>query len=230
MKELQERRFEVKSIDHDGQTGELTIKGYASVFGTPDHAQDTYNPNSGRWVIASDIMEKGAFSKTLAERKEKVKVCLNHNIYNLVGKLVDAKEDDYGLFCEIKVSDAESELKTKIRERIYTDFSFGFQIVKADFEEKEDGTYYRHVREVKLYEISIVTFPRHEGAVITDVKSKQEAGQIIESLLAQETKEEKIYQLMQLKTLVAGKPGAPLTQAKPEEAGKLDFDKLKFLN
>lgn len=230
MKELEKRNFEVKSIDHDGKTGELTIKGYASVFGTPDKAQETYNPNTGRWVMASDIMEKGAFTKTLAERKDKVKICLNHNIYNLVGKLVEAKEDDYGLFCEIKVSDAEAELKTKIREKIYTDFSFGFQIVKADFEEKQDGTYYRHVREVKLYEISIVTFPRHEGAVITDVKSRQDAEQIIDGLLADETKEEKKYQLLQLKALVAGKPDSPLAQAKPTDAGTLDFDKLKFLN
>ncbi|NDV46249.1 HK97 family phage prohead protease [Paludibacter sp. 221] len=227
-KEIENRRFEIKSVDFNAESKDLTIKGYASVFNTPDISQETWCPNVNRWVIASDIVEKGAFRKTISERKDKIKICLNHNLHNLVGKLIEANEDDYGLFCEIKISNAEEELKTKIREGIYTDFSFGFKVVKSEFEAKEDETYIRRVKEIKLFEISIVTFPRHEGATITDLKSFDSANLILDSLISIETKEERKYQLMQLKSLIKNKPVDPLEKKEPI-ADSLDITKLKFL-
>ena len=39
--------------------------------------------------------------------------------------------------------------------------SFGFDIVKEDTEVRDDGSVHWTIREVKLYEVSVVTFPAY---------------------------------------------------------------------
>jgi len=49
--------------------------------------------------------------------------------------------------------------------------SIGFTTVKAvEPEDSEDG--YRHLKEIKLWEVALVTFPANERAKVTDVKSE----------------------------------------------------------
>jgi hypothetical protein len=93
--------------------------------------------------------------------------------------------------------------------------SFGFKTIKADFNKKADGTYTREVKEVMLFEISVVTFARNGNAKITEIKSITDFNVILDSLLGKEDNQEKKYQLLQLKSLVGSEPIVSLEEKKP---------------
>ena len=226
MKKQENKLFEIKSIDYNVENEELIIKGYASIFGNEDSLQITWNPELGDYVKATDIVEKGAFKKTLSERKNRIAFCVNHELEEPVGKILVLKEDQTGLYFESRISDAENELKTKIREEIYSEMSFGFQVMKATFEKKKDGTYIRRITEIKLFEISIVTIARNEKARITEFKS-EEYNNIIDSLLLNEEDKEKKDKLMQLKSLFIHEPNDSLDNKEPIK-DIIDFNKLQF--
>lgn len=199
------KTFEVKSIDFNSESNEMFIEGYASNFGNKDEKQMTYIPDLQDWSQCSDIVNKGAFKKTLSERKGRIAFCKNHDIEDAKGKIIELKEDEVGLFVKIRISDAEPELKTKIREEIYTEFSIGFKTLKATYEKTKDG-YIRNILEVKLYEVSIVTIARNDKSKITDVKSIQLIDTLISDILKESKSENIQHKLLQLKSLMIGEP------------------------
>lgn len=229
MRKLETKSFEIKAVNFNDQTKEMIIEGYAASFNTSDEKQMTWHPELRDYVIASDVISKGAFAKTLNENKKRIAFCQNHDMYNPKGKIVSLEEDEIGLKFTIRISDAEPELKTKIREQIFEEFSIGFQTINAVWEKQDDGTYLRKLTELKLWEISIVTIARNENARITDIKSMQFADEIIDRLIKEEKNESKKYQLLQLKSLFEGEPIESLDGKKPKEQVKtLDFSKFKF--
>ena len=206
MSQIEFKNFEIKQIDLNDTSNEMFIEGYASNFGNKDEKQMTFIPDIMDWMPCSDIVVKGAFKKTIAERKGRIAFCKNHDIDDAKGKIIELKEDDNGLFCRIRVSDAENELKIKIKEGIYSEFSIGFKTIKATYEKQKDNSYIRNVLEVKLYEISIVTIARNDRSRITDIKAIQDINTII-SEIEKETKNENIHnKLLRLKSLLAVEP------------------------
>jgi HK97 family phage prohead protease len=206
MKKLEIKPFEIKAVDFNSETKEMLISGYASTFNNTDGKQMTWHPELRSHVIASDTVRKGAFSKTISENKRRIVFCQNHDMYNPKGKIIELVEDEIGLKFTIRISDAEPELKTKILEKIFEEFSIGFQTINSSWSEQADGTYIRELTEVKLWEISIVTIARDENARITDIKSLNFAENILDDLLKTEKSEQKKFQLLQLKSLFAGEP------------------------
>jgi len=227
MSQIEFKNFEIKQIDLNDTSNEMFIEGYASNFGNKDEKQMTFIPDIMDWMPCSDIVVKGAFKKTISERKGRIAFCKNHDIDDAKGKIVELKEDDNGLFCRIRISDAENELKIKIKEGIYSEFSIGFKTIKATYEKQKDNSYIRNLLEVKLYEISIVTIARNERSRITDIKSIQDINTII-SDIEKETKNENIHnKLLRLKSLLAVEPDdISLKSEKPtkEIINVFDFD------
>lgn len=216
--------FEIKAVDYNNESKELVIKGYAATFGNQDAKQMTWNNDIGDYVMCSDTIERGAFTKTISERKERIAFCKNHNLSDPKGKIVELKEDSYGLYIEVRISDAEPELKTKLKEGIYKEFSIGYVTIGYAFEKLSDGTYTRKLTEVKLYEVSVVTIARDENAIITEVKSIE----ILDDLILNENNEEKKSELQKLKSLITSKPITSLAGDKPTKADVIDFNKLNF--
>jgi len=216
--------FEIKAVDYNNESKELVIKGYAATFGNQDAKQMTWNNDIGDYVMCSDTIERGAFTKTISERKERIAFCKNHNLSDPKGKIVELKEDSYGLYIEVRISDAEPELKTKLKEGIYKEFSIGYVTIGYAFEKLSDGTYTRKLTEVKLYEVSVVTIARDENAIITEVKSIE----ILDDLILNENNEEKKSELLKLKSLITSKPITSLAGDKPTKADVIDFNKLNF--
>jgi HK97 family phage prohead protease len=229
MKNVEYKPFEIKSVSFNEEQNEMLISGYAATFGNTDTPQMAYHPELRKAVVVSDTITKGAFAKTIQERKSRIKFCLNHMINNPVGKIVELKEDEIGLWVEVRISDAEPELKIKLQEGIYDEFSIGFNAIKAMWKAQPDGTYIRELNEIKLGEISVVTIARDEKAKITDVKSAEQAIDIIENLLSNIKQEEYKYQLMQLKALFLSEPPEALEEEQPQEA-KNEFDANEFKN
>jgi HK97 family phage prohead protease len=229
MKKLEYKNFEIKSLSHDESTNELIVDGYAAIFNKEDSLSLSWHPEMKKFVLAKDIIHNGSFEKTLSERKSRIKFCRNHNTENPVGKPLEIKEDETGLFTSTRISDAEDDLKIKIREGIFNEMSIGYSVVKCTFTLLDDGTYVRDIYELQLYEYSIVTLGRHEDAKLTELKNLSGASEIIKSMLLNEKNEEKKFQLLQLQSLIDGEPDTPLIQQEPNEGKVLNFSKYKFI-
>lgn len=151
--------FELEGFDDK----EGTFSGYGAVFS---------NIDSG-----GDIIEPGAFTKTIAEGIGRVKILSAHNDSLLpIGIPTELREDAKGLFMSAKISDTTlgRDVKTLIHDGVLCELSIGYDPVVFDYD--ENGI--RHLREVKLWEISVVTWAMNEQAVITDHKSDDAATRI----------------------------------------------------
>ncbi len=135
------------AIDAEGR-----FAGYASVFNRLD---------SG-----GDIVLPGAFTRSLAKRRGRIRLLFQHDPKEPVGIWESIAEDSYGLCVTGRlvpgVPRAEA-LKRLIEQKALDGLSIGFRTVKAS---REAGTGHRRLSEIDLYEISIVTFPMMEDARI----------------------------------------------------------------
>jgi Escherichia/Staphylococcus phage prohead protease len=146
---LPRRSVELKQIDWAGATGAFTA--LAASFNNLDKT--------------GDIIEPGAFSKTLQqaqERKTKTgspylwPICWMHDATQPCGGVISAKETAKGLQI-----DGQIDLDTELGKRIYAgmrngyigEMSIGYSTVRS-FRSK-DGV--RHLTEVQLFEVSMVT-------------------------------------------------------------------------
>lgn len=148
-------KFELESSDESGE-----FSGYAAVFG---------NRDSG-----DDIIEKGAFSKTIREDFDRIKILALHNDCWLpVGKPIELREDEKGLFIRGKISDTSMgrDIQTLLKDGVLNELSIGYDAVAFDFD-SETGV--RHLKEIRLWEVSVVTWAMNDQARIEEVKSVAE--------------------------------------------------------
>lgn len=216
MKDLKFRNYEIKSVTEENN--EMFIEGYGAIFGNID----SYN----------DIIEKGAFSKTISENKGRVAFCYQHDIYTPIGKIEDINEDEIGLKIKVRISDSEDDIKVKIREGILKELSIGYSTIRSEYNQETD---IRTLKEVKLWEVSLVTIAANPMATITAMKSEEAATMIeaeFDRLLAIETNRNKKFDLLKLKSLVLSKPleEAPIEEEPIEkkEEVKSIFSNLSF--
>jgi HK97 family phage prohead protease len=136
--------------DNDG-----VFEGYASVFGVVDQGMD--------------VVERGAFRKSLGSRK--VKMLWQHDMSQPIGVWDDIYEDERGLFVRgrlLKEVEKGREAMALLRAGAIDSMSIGYRTMEAIPE--GDGRV-RKLMEVDLFEISLVTFPMLPDAKVTNVKS-----------------------------------------------------------
>lgn len=115
-----------------------------------------------------DIIEPKAFEAALSRYMQYPMVCHNHDWRNSVGVAEDCKVDSKGLWCRLRISAAEPELWTKIKEKVYRAFSIAGRIVKSEYDDEHK---IRRITEIVLYEISIVGLPANRQARIELARS-----------------------------------------------------------
>ena len=129
--------------------------------------------------LEGDIIHPGSFTKTLKERVPAGRVPFFNSHRNtceaVLGTVISAKETPEGLFFRAKLSLAASvqDIKAKMIEGHLKFLSIGFQTLKQDFTEAVvhgRRVFTRHIREVRLWEISLVPIPVNEGTGITHIK------------------------------------------------------------
>ncbi len=150
-------RFNIENVDED--SGEFA--GYAAVFGNVDDG--------------GDIIERGAFSRTIKEDFDRIKILSQHNDCELpIGKPLELREDDKGLFIRGKISDTQKgrDIQTLLKDGVLNELSIGYDAVTFDFD-SDKGI--RHLKELRLWEVSIVTWAMNDQAKIDEVKSLAEA-------------------------------------------------------
>lgn len=161
MKQIEYRTFEFKlsKVDDDKETGR--VEGYASTFGNID--------------LGLDIVVKGAFKKTIKEGGVNWPILADHNPYTPIGMNVEAAEDSKGLAVvgelELGVQLAkERYLLTKqaLKHGGRSGLSIGYMTIQA--EPDADNPRLRKLKELKLFEYSLVTFPMNTEAMVTAAK------------------------------------------------------------
>jgi hypothetical protein len=153
MKELKRIpiEFDAKAVKDDG-----TFAGYASTFGNVDQGYDVVMP--------------GAFTKSLSERPaSKIKMLRDHDKKSVIGVWREAKQDSKGLavagLLDLNVQLAR-ETHSLMKMGALDALSIGYQTLESEY--TQAGV--RQLKEVGLYEVSVVTFPMNDQATVSSVK------------------------------------------------------------
>jgi uncharacterized protein len=125
---------------------------------------------------ANEVVVKGAFIDSLQRHQElgTMPIMLwNHDTDEIIGKWVEAEEDEVGLKLKGKFNLNTDEGKRRYEELKHGDlngFSIGYWFDPADTETIDDVTY---LKKIHLQEVSLVPFPCNEEAQVLEVKSVQ---------------------------------------------------------
>lgn len=140
----------------DGGAG--SFSGYASRFGERD--------------LVGDVVVKGAYTKTLPQFRERGFIAWGHDWDNPVATIREAREDERGLYVEADFhSDPQSQIaRTRAAERLargkFMGLSIGFRTLDA-----EDTPKGRLLKEIELFETSLVTVPALPSAGVLSAKT-----------------------------------------------------------
>lgn len=169
--------FAVEYKDGEKEDGGYIV-AYASTF---DRDPDAYG----------DIVAKGAFLKSLAKHEEEnnpIQFLFGHRtddpMYN-IGSVIEAKEDDHGLLIKATF-DPDNEkaqyARKLVQEGRLKKLSFAFDVLDEGPIELEDGTKCNELRELEIYEVSLVPIPANEHAQVVEVKDYEvleKAGRVL---------------------------------------------------
>ena len=149
---LKYKDFSLTEIKADGTDG--VISGRASVYGVVD--------------AHNDVVMPGAFSKSLAESGNQVVLLNQHNTSDPIGMATLADSPEALLITEgvleMELQSAR-EAYVRAKKRLLTGISIGYETVREEFK----GSV-RQLTEIKLWEVSLVTFPANSFARVTSVK------------------------------------------------------------
>lgn len=148
--------IEIKEVKEDG-----SFSGVASVYGIED--------------LGGDVIDKGAFKKTISENPT-IPILWQHNREEVIGEGT-IKEWQGKILIEGRLDLEDTTAQKaygKIKKRLVKGLSIGYQAIKSTWEEVEDRMV-RHISELKLWEVSIVTFPMLQEAQVLRVKSADDA-------------------------------------------------------
>lgn len=143
----------VQDVDAKGRK----VTGYLSSFGNKDHD--------------GDIIQKGAFSKSISERKDQIFFLNQHDWSKPLSRFSVLQEDAKGLYFEsnpLPDTSYASDVMKLYEAGVLKEHSIGFVTIKDDYNTEEKV---RYIKEVKLYEGSVVTLGANSQTPFTGFKS-----------------------------------------------------------
>lgn len=139
------------------EDGRLYIDGYFAVF----------NSQYWLWETAFETIDPGAFS---LESDTDVRALTNHDTTLVLGRTtvgtLQLRVDEKGLWGSILINDRDQDavnLYERVKRGDVSQCSFGFDILEESTEHRADGITVFHLRRVRLWEVSICTFPAYEN-------------------------------------------------------------------
>lgn len=159
------------SVDTDFLTreenGRRFIEGYFAVF----------NSFYELWDGAAETIDPGAFD---LGRDIDVRALTNHDTTLVLGRTtagtLTLAVDERGLFGIVEINDNDQDAVNayeRVKRGDVTQCSFGFDIID-ELPVVENGRTVWHLRAVKLYEVSICTFPAYADTEITVAARKKD--------------------------------------------------------
>lgn len=154
--------LKIKSVSETGE-----FEGYGSVFGV----EDSYG----------DAVMKGAFLRSLTEWAAKGRLpsmLWQHKMSEPIGIYTEMKEDEHGLYVKGRLLIDDDPLAKRAYAHLKAGSLGGLSIgyILRDYEyDKSLGIY--KLKDIDLWEVSLVTFPANEEAQVTNVKTMLQNGE-----------------------------------------------------
>ncbi|WP_448538404.1 HK97 family phage prohead protease [Sphingobium yanoikuyae] len=139
---------------------ENEVEGLASTYGNIDHA--------------GDIVERGAYARTLDRfnsSKKGMPFLAHHRHDRPIGKIMELRDSDEGLYFKARFSDSHDgqNVRQQFLDGTLDSFSIGYRVIQKQADRVKDRRVLR-LKEIALHEISAVTFPCNELAILSAVK------------------------------------------------------------
>lgn len=155
--------LEVKEIRDNG-----SFSGYGSIFGN----KDSYG----------DIVVKGAFNASLDKWRDKGRMpalLWQHKMDEPIGVYTRMEEDERGLYVEGKLLKDDDPLAKRayghLKAGSLSGMSIGYQSIDEEYDKKNDALM---LKQLDLWEVSLVTFPANESAQVESVKRTLMRGEL----------------------------------------------------
>jgi len=163
MTKIETREVQVQELElREAPTGGMSFRGYAAVF----------NSDSQPLPFIERITP-GAFNRTLANRRNNVKMFVNHDdtmvLATTRANTLRLSEDSRGLIAEADLPETTygRDLSVLMQRGDVDSMSFGFSVPNGGDQWSDDASR-RTLNEVRLHEVSIVTgFPAYESTSAT---------------------------------------------------------------
>ncbi|MEC3439862.1 HK97 family phage prohead protease, partial [Bacillus cereus] len=129
----------------------------------------------GGWF--DEVIEPGAFARSLSENSD-IRALFNHNWDNVLGRTKSGtlrlEEDEKGLKFEIELPNTSvgRDLAESMSRGDINQCSFGFWITEENWDYSVEPAL-RTIKEVELYEISVVSIPAYDDTEVSLVRSKE---------------------------------------------------------
>lgn len=152
------------------ENGDRYIEGYFARF------DDVYDMG---WGITETI-DRHAFDGTI---HDDIRVLVNHDTTKVLGRTAagtaELRVDDVGLWGSAKINPADSDAMNeaaRMERGDVTGASFGFEIKRIEREyDDSKGTIHRILKDVRLYEVSVCTFPAYQKTAVGIREEDREA-------------------------------------------------------
>lgn len=141
------------------------IAGYFSVF----------NSNYEIWPGATESIAPEAFDGALSDD---IRCLIDHDTRLVLGRTkagtLKLNADSRGLWGEVAINTNDQDavnLYERVKRGDVDQCSFGFDILDEEFEQNGENVHWT-IKKVKLYEVSVVTFPAYTETEVTARKSE----------------------------------------------------------
>ncbi|PFB12676.1 HK97 family phage prohead protease [Bacillus cereus] len=163
------RTFDITKLNTRDATEEQPslITGYAAVFNS--------KTSIGGWF--DEIIAPGAFARALSENGD-IRALFNHNWDNVLGRTKSGtlrlEEDGKGLKFEVELPNTSTgrDLAESMSRGDINQCSFGFWVTEEEWDYNVEPAL-RTVKEVELYEISVVSIPAYDDTEASLVRGKE---------------------------------------------------------
>ena len=203
----------LKSVSDSGE-----FEGYGSVFGVKDSHDD--------------VVMSGAFAASLrawSDRKALPALLWQHRMDEPIGVYTEMKEDDVGLYVRGRLLIDDDPLAKRAHAHMkagsLTGLSIGYVLKDWEYDRTKEAFL---LKEIDLWEVSLVTFPSNDEARISDVKNALARGEIPEQKKIERVLRDVGLSRTQAKAFMAGGYSA-LSLRDAEDVGSA-LNALKNLN
>jgi HK97 family phage prohead protease len=130
----------------------MRFAGYAAVFGRPDRG--------------GDVVQAGAFARSLQRGAGSVPLLWQHDSARPIGRIEYLREDRRGLRVIARLSESKAgrEAAALLKDGAVRGLSFGYRVREAE------GEAPRALKDVDLVEVSLVTLPMQPKARVHAVE------------------------------------------------------------
>lgn len=147
------------------ENNERRIEGYFSVFSSEYEL----------WPGASESVDPHAFDGAL---QDDVRALIDHDTRLVLGRTtagtLTLRADEHGLFGSILINPDDQDamnLYARVQRGDVSQCSFGFDILDEEYVHRDDGSDHWTIKSVKLYEVSVCTFPAYRE---TEVEARRD--------------------------------------------------------